>query len=74
MKNDGIYVAIIIEFKVHDPAEEESLHHTAQAALMQIDETAYASALMAKGIPAERIRRYGFAFKGKAAFINTDCS
>ena len=57
--------AILLEFKVLDETEEASLEDTVQAALKQIQEKQYAALLIAKGIPKERIRAYGFAFQGK---------
>ena len=65
-KNDN---AIIIEFKVHEPEEETSLQDTVQSALAQIDEKKYDTELLARGIPADRIRHYGFAFEGKKVLI-----
>jgi hypothetical protein len=61
--------AIIIEFKVHDSDDEESLKDTVNAALRQIDDEKYEESLIAQGIPAERIRKYGFAFEGKKVLI-----
>lgn len=61
--------AIIMEFKVHDSEDEETLEDTAQAALGQIEEKQYAVQLVERRIPAERIRCYGFAFEGKMVLI-----
>ncbi len=62
--NDGI----LMEFKVQD-ADEKELSDTVCNALRQIDEKDYQSNLIAKGIPEERIRKYGFAFCGKRVLI-----
>ena len=61
--------AIIIEFKVFKEMHEDTLKDTAAAALKQIEEKQYAAVLMEKGISAEKIRKYGFAFKGKEVLI-----
>lgn len=61
--------ALILEFKVFQPRREKTLDDTVAAALKQIQDKDYASALRAKGIPAERIRKYGFAFHGKEVLI-----
>ena len=68
-KNQEKDDAIILEFKVHDPEDEETLKDTVKAALQQIEEKQYAEELMAHGIPKEKIRSYGFAFEGKKVLI-----
>lgn len=62
--------AVIIEFKVQD-GDERELADTVQEALRQIRERDYETSLVAKGIPRERIRKYGFAFCGKKVLIGT---
>ena len=64
--------AIILEFKVYDPDEEQTLLDTVKSALTQIQEKAYAASLEAKGISRKRIRSYGFAFEGKKVLIGED--
>ena len=61
--------AIILEFKVYDEDDEENLKETVQSALAQIEEKQYAAQLIARGVPQERIRCYGFAFEGKKVLI-----
>ena len=60
---------IILEFKVQDADDEKELSDTVKAALRQIDERKYEAALISKGVPKEKIRKYGFAFCGKKVLI-----
>ena len=62
--------AIIIEFKVQH-SSEKNLADTVQKALEQIEERNYQSTLLSRGIPEERIRKYGFAFCGKKVLIGS---
>ena len=45
--------------------EEKELSDTVKKALRQIEERNYKAVLLEKGIPEDRIRKYGFAFCGK---------
>ena len=61
--------AFVLEFKVHDPEEEQTLKDTVAAALSQIEEMQYDTRLLEHGVKLENIRHYGFAFEGKRVLI-----
>ena len=65
-KDDNAY---IIEFKVRDADDEGTLQDTVAAALAQIEEKKYDILLIEKGVPADKIYKYGFAFEGKKVLI-----
>ncbi len=62
--------AVIMEFKVSDPEHEKNLSDTAKAALWQVLDRRYAAGMEAEGMPKEKIRIYGFAFRGKKVLID----
>lgn len=66
---EGRDPAIILEFKVYNPKRESTLEDTIKAALEQIKDKDYSAVLQARGIAPERIRSYGFAFRGKNVMI-----
>lgn len=61
--------AYVLEFKVRNPKKDRTLEDALQAALTQIEEKDYDRELLARGIPRENIRHYGFAFEGKKVLI-----
>ncbi|MCD7715661.1 MAG: ATP-binding protein [Lachnospiraceae bacterium] len=60
---------IVIEFKVFDPQKEETLEDTIRRALDQIEDKKYEADLKARGV--KKVRKYGFAFKGKEVLIGS---
>ena len=60
-----------MEFKVKNNKKEQKLEETIQAALVQIKEKNYDAELLARGIPKEKTRHYGFAFEGKNVLIGS---
>ena len=69
-KNNEKYPGIVIEFKVINQRKENSLEETVAAALKQIEEKNYDAELIKRGVKAENIHHYGFAFKGKEGLID----
>ena len=61
--------AVVMEFKVFNPAKEEDLNETVRNALQQIEDKKYDTELTARGFAKENIRHYGFAFEGKRVLI-----
>ena len=55
-------------FTIHTK-KKEMLESAAQAALKQIEDKKYDILLRNRGISAERIRNYAFAFEGKKVLI-----
>lgn len=68
-KEDGL-PAMILEFKVRHPEDEENLEETVRSALKQVEEKNYSASLVAEGFSEENIKRYGFAFEGKKVRID----
>ena len=67
---DSTGTAVIMEFKVFDTLDDETtLEDTVANALKQVEEKKYDTELLARGIPADRILKYGLAFKGKECLI-----
>ena len=58
---------IILEFKV--AKKNASLQESVAAALEQIEKKRYKTELVAAGVSEERIRAYGFAFRGKEVLV-----
>ena len=55
-----------MEFKVQDTTDEKNLSE--KVALQQIEERKYETVLTSKGIPSDKIRKYGFAQGNRGAF------
>ena len=69
-KTNEKYPGIVIEFKVINPRKESTLEETVQTALKQIEEKNYDAELVKRGVRAENIHHYGFAFRGKEVLID----
>ena len=65
----GMDPAVIMEFKVFDSYDEDTLVDTVARARAQIEEKKYVAGLVARGIGPERIRTFGIAFRGKEVLV-----
>ena len=62
--------AVIMEFKVISAEDgEKELSDTVAKALLQIEDRRYDTDLISRGIPQDRIYKYGFAFRGSEILI-----
>lgn len=61
---------IILEYKKFDEKTDRDLNHTVRRALTQILKKKYYATLESNGVPEEKIRIYGFAFRGKEVLID----
>ncbi len=64
--------AFIIEFKVIHAKRKETLEEGVRLALKQIEDKQYETVLRSRGIPVERIKKYGFAFEGSKVLIGEE--
>ena len=60
---------MIMEFIVYNQEDGEKTLEDTAAALAQIEEKRYDTDLLERGIPGERILKYGFAFEGEKCLI-----
>ena len=61
--------AIILEFKVKNNKKEQTLEENSTVITSADQRKKYDAELLARGIPKEKIRHYGFAFEGKNVLI-----
>ena len=61
---------MVLEFKVIEPETEKNLQDAVASAINQIINKKYAVVLEEKGVSKDRIRVYGFAFRGKEVLID----
>ena len=65
----GADPAVVMEFKVFDDWDEDTLEDTVAHARKQIEDKAYVAGLVERGIAPGRIRAYGIAFRGKEVLV-----
>ncbi len=61
--------AVVMEFKVFDDWDEQTLADTVSRVRQQIEDRGYVAGLVERGIAPERIRTYGIAFRGKEVLV-----